>query len=184
MAITRFGDFGNFVLKIWVSGISWKMWSSDCYSPLLSIVLQYLLPLDSSLQTSFSTLLQPAQCRPLKALSLQSFFRWYTTLVMLTNVLCVLSRSSRVCLFVTSWTAAHQTPLSMGFSDKNPGVGYCRALLQGIFLTQGSNQTELQSGIKIEIHSSTYFVHECSIAQHVMSPALPGLPLAPPGKPH
>ena len=138
MAITRFGDFGNFVLKIWVSGISWKMWSSDCYSPLLSIVLQYLLPLDSSLQTSFSTLLQPAQCRPLKALSLQSFFRWYTTLVMLTSVLCVLSRSSRVCLFVTSWTAAHQTPLSMGFSRQEYWNG-CHAFLQGNLTTQGLN---------------------------------------------
>ena len=30
--------------------------------------------------------------------------------------LCVLSRSSRVWLFVTLWTAARQAPLSMGFS--------------------------------------------------------------------
>ena len=32
-----------------------------------------------------------------------------------------------------------QAPLSMGFSDKNTGVG-CHSLLQGIFLTQESNQ--------------------------------------------
>ena len=48
---------------------------------------------------------------------------------------CVLSRFSRVRLFVTLWTIAHQAPLSLGFSrQKNTGVG-CRALLQGIFLT-------------------------------------------------
>ena len=29
---------------------------------------------------------------------------------------CVLSCFSHVCLFVTPWTVAHQTPLSMGFS--------------------------------------------------------------------
>ena len=30
--------------------------------------------------------------------------------------LCMLSRFSRVHLFVTLWTVAHQTPQSMGFS--------------------------------------------------------------------
>ena len=35
-------------------------------------------------------------------------------------------------------TAAHQAPLSMEFSRQNTGVG-CHFLLQGIFLTQGSN---------------------------------------------
>ena len=45
---------------------------------------------------------------------------------------------SRVQLFVTPWTIAHQAPLSMGFfSGKNIGV-CCRFLLQGIFPTQGS----------------------------------------------
>ena len=39
---------------------------------------------------------------------------------------------------VTPWMVAHQTPLSMGFSGKNSGVG-CHFLLQEIFLTQGSN---------------------------------------------
>ena len=38
----------------------------------------------------------------------------------------------------TPWMVAHQTPLSMGFSGKNSGVG-CHFLLQEIFLTQGSN---------------------------------------------
>jgi len=39
---------------------------------------------------------------------------------------------------VTPWTVAHQTPLSLVFYSKNTGVG-CHFLLQGIFLTQGSN---------------------------------------------
>ena len=43
---------------------------------------------------------------------------------------------SRVRLFVTLWTAAHQTPLSMRFSRQNTGVG-CHFLLQGSLLTQG-----------------------------------------------
>ena len=59
---------------------------------------------------------------------------------------------SRVWLFVTPWTIAHQAPLSMEFSrqeywssimcmekkKKNTGVG-CHFLLQGIFPTQGLN---------------------------------------------
>ena len=48
------------------------------------------------------------------------------------------SHFSRVRLFVTLWTEASQAPLSMGFSGKNTGVG-CHSLLQGAFLTQGSN---------------------------------------------
>ena len=51
---------------------------------------------------------------------------------------CVLSCFSRVRLRVTLWTAACQAPLSMDSPGKNTEVG-CRALLQGIFLTQGSN---------------------------------------------
>ena len=42
-----------------------------------------------------------------------------------------------VQLFVTPWTVAHQALLSMEFSQ-NTGEGY-HFLLQGIFLTQGSN---------------------------------------------
>ena len=40
--------------------------------------------------------------------------------------------------FATLWIVAHQTPLSMGFPRQDTGVG-CHFLLQGIFLTQGSN---------------------------------------------
>ena len=45
---------------------------------------------------------------------------------------------SRVRLFATPWTVAHQAPLSRDFPSKNTRVG-CHFLLQGIFLTLGSN---------------------------------------------
>ena len=43
---------------------------------------------------------------------------------------CMLSRFSRVQLFVTLWTVARQAPLSMEFSRQE----YWSALLQGICL--------------------------------------------------
>ena len=45
---------------------------------------------------------------------------------------------SHVRLFETSWTVSHQAPLSIGFSRQEYWNG-CHFLLQGIFLTQGSN---------------------------------------------
>ena len=36
------------------------------------------------------------------------------------------------------WTVAHQASLSMGFPNKNTGLG-CHFLLWGVFPTQGSN---------------------------------------------
>ena len=55
-------------------------------------------------------------------------------------VLCyaVLSCFNCVRLFATPWTVACQAPLSMGFSRQEYWSG-CHALLQGIFLTQGSD---------------------------------------------
>ena len=53
-------------------------------------------------------------------------------------LLLLLSRFSRVQLFVTLWTVVCQAPLSMGFSRQNARVGFL-ALLQGIFLTQRLN---------------------------------------------
>ena len=47
------------------------------------------------------------------------------------------SRFSRVQLFMTPWTIARQAPLSMVFSRQEYWSGF-HALLQGIFLTQGS----------------------------------------------
>ena len=43
---------------------------------------------------------------------------------------------------MTLWTVACQAPLSWDSPGKNPEVG-CRALLQGVFLTQGSNSVLL-----------------------------------------
>ena len=55
------------------------------------------------------------------------------------HVCCtVLSRFSRVRLFVTPWTAAHRLLSTRDSPGKSPGAG-CHALLQGIFPTQGSN---------------------------------------------
>ena len=53
----------------------------------------------------------------------------------------MLSRFSSVQLFATLWTAAHQAPLSMGFSRQE----YWSALpfRHGIFLTQGQNSRVL-----------------------------------------
>ena len=52
---------------------------------------------------------------------------------------CVLSRFSHVRLSVTLWTIAHQATRPWDSPGKNTGIG-CHVLLQGIFLTQGSNQ--------------------------------------------
>ena len=56
-------------------------------------------------------------------------------LMSLTLCVCVLSR---VQLFATPRTVAHQASLSVGFFRQNTGVG-CHFLLQGIFLTQELN---------------------------------------------
>ena len=54
--------------------------------------------------------------------------------------MCAYLLSHFICvqLFVTLWTVAHQTPLSMGFSRQDTGVDCC-ALLQWIFPTQRLN---------------------------------------------
>ena len=52
---------------------------------------------------------------------------------------CVHAKSLQLCpTCATLWTAARQAPLSMDSSGKNIGGG-CHVLIQGIFLTQGSN---------------------------------------------
>ena len=72
----------------------------------------------------------------------------------------MLSRFSGVQPFVTPWTPALEAPLSMGFSGQVYWSGLSR-LLQGIFLTQGSNPSLLR-------------------LQHWQAGSLP---LVPPGKP-
>ena len=59
---------------------------------------------------------------------------WSHRVLEFKGIACVLSPFSCVQLSATPGTVARQSPLSMGFS----GVG-CHALLQGSFLTQGSN---------------------------------------------
>ena len=54
------------------------------------------------------------------------------------KIWCMLSCFSHVQLFATVCTVVHQAPLSMGFSRQGYRSGL-RTLLQGIFLTQGSN---------------------------------------------
>ena len=51
----------------------------------------------------------------------------------------LLSQFSSIQLCVTLWTAATRLLCSWDSPGKNTGVG-CRALLQGIFPTQGSNR--------------------------------------------
>ena len=53
-------------------------------------------------------------------------------------LLLLLSHFSRVRLYATPQMAAHQAPPPRDSPGKNTGVG-CHALLQRIFLTQGSN---------------------------------------------
>ena len=72
----------------------------------------------------------------------------------------VLSCFSRVRLFVTPWTLACQSPLSMGSPGKNIGVG-SHSLLQGILPTLGWNLYLLR----------------------LLHWQAGSLPLAPPGKP-
>ena len=50
---------------------------------------------------------------------------------------------SRFRLFVIPWTVVYQASLSLGFSRQEYWNG-CHFLLQGIFLTQGSNPGLLQ----------------------------------------
>ena len=57
---------------------------------------------------------------------------------MLKYVIVCAQSLSVVWLFVTSWTVAYRLLCPWDFPGKNTGVG-CHFLLQGIFLTQGSN---------------------------------------------
>ena len=56
--------------------------------------------------------------------------------------MCVWQLLSHILLFATPWTSAHQTAGPLDYSNKNIGVG-SHSLLQGIFLTKGSNPSLL-----------------------------------------
>ena len=64
---------------------------------------------------------------------LQSYFPLFLSVCLFMYV-CVLSHA----WLWNSWTIVHQATLSMGFPGKSTGVGF-HFLLQGIFLTKGSN---------------------------------------------
>ena len=56
---------------------------------------------------------------------------------------CVHAQSLQLCLLANSWTGPARLLCPWDSPGKNTGVG-CRALLQGIFPTQGSNSCLLQ----------------------------------------
>ena len=86
---------------------------------------------------------------------------WHSWLLYLLGFACMLGHFSCVWLCATLWTVACQAPLCPGHSPgKNTGGG-CHALLQEIFLTQGSNLCLL----------------------HLLHWQASSLPLEPPGKP-
>ena len=101
---------------------------------------------------------------------------------------CMLNRFSCIRLWETLWTAAHQTPLSMGFSRQGYWSG-SHAFLQEIFPTQGLNpclmSPELAGGffttratwdtsqltLRLGFGSGS---RECRVPLTPCSPALPG----------
>ena len=75
----------------------------------------------------------------IQSLGLLTFWSMvFQSFLLVHNKLCRLSRFCHVRLFATLWMVAHQAPVSWDFTGKNTGRG-CSGLLQGIFLTQGSN---------------------------------------------
>ena len=115
------------VVKSKIYRVSWQ--SGDSRKKLL-----FQFKLEGTLLTDFPLLLgrpvfsadymrPPVLCIQSALHAYVLSFQWYPTL-------CDL------------WTAACQSPLSMGFCSKNTGVGCC-VLLMGIFLTQESKSHPL-----------------------------------------
>ena len=61
--------------------------------------------------------------------------------------------------FVAPWTVAHQAPLSMEFPTENTTVGF-QSLLQGTFLTQGSNPCLLHWQVDSLPWATLFIVHD------------------------
>ena len=97
------------------------------------------LPLDH--QGSPTTILK-GKCLPHTAWSI-FILKFFIHLKFKCNSVCVcvcVCVCERACaLFVAPWTATRQAPLSVGFSRQEYYRVGCHFLLQGIFLTQGSN---------------------------------------------
>ena len=71
-------------------------------------------------------------------------FPFHMPLYLFDHIMCMLSCFNRVQLYATLWTAAYQAPLSMGFS-RQEYWSELEVLLQGIFLTWGSNRSLFMS---------------------------------------
>ena len=68
-------------------------------------------------------------------------------------LLLLLSHFSRIQLCATPQTAAHQAPLSLGFSGKNPGVD-CHFLLQCVKVKSESEVAQLCLTLSNPMHHS------------------------------
>ena len=99
---------------------------NDIVVQLLSLVWLFVTLWTAACQTSLSFTFSWSL---FKLMSVES--------LMLSNNDIGCSVTCRVWLFVTLWVVAHQAPLSMEFSKLEYWISY--SLLQGIFLTQGSN---------------------------------------------
>ena len=88
-------------------------------------------------------------------------------------VFCCRLVLSRVRLFVTLWTRACQSPLSMEFLAKNTVVG-CHFLRQRIFLTQGSNSCLLHwqaDSLPLRYQGSSWLYFRAVLKSHELDPA-------------
>ena len=64
--------------------------------------------------------------------------------------------------FATPWTIAYHVPVPMEFPKENPGVD-SQSLLQGIFLTQGSNQGLLHCRQNLYHQGSQIYDQRCTL---------------------
>ena len=124
--------YGFFVFCCWRRGVSrWKPCRTAAKHPKCQPVSPLLLLLLS--------LLWQCQCIPWATrCPLLAFESSQSHPVHACVCVCMLSRLSRVRLFVTPWAVAHQAPLSVGFSRPE----YWTGLLSpppGILPTQGLN---------------------------------------------
>ena len=75
---------------------------------------------------------------------------------------------SRVPLFLTPWTIAHQTPHPWNFPGKESTMG-CHFLLQGIFPIQGSNPSLLHYRHSLYCLNHEASPHPCGIHYNYLS---------------
>ena len=107
----------------------------------LSLILQHLTLHPARLKSSGSCLNSPSRrhdfCHEPHGFFLELSLKGICRTCFLTSSMKVKSLSL-VWLFATPWTIAYQAPGPWDFPGKSTGV-CCHFLLQGVFLTQGSN---------------------------------------------